>query len=93
MLVKQETGEVLSMSPMYVWLQTSQKDAWLNCLVFDGGAPGSLSFKTIGSASSLTLEAPEYDELRAMAEEVIDDRCVATRYDGCKFIDAEGVVE
>jgi hypothetical protein len=94
LLVKPETGEVLSLSPLYVWRQMAATDAWPSCLVFDGGKRGaSLSFKAIGSASSLTLDEPEHEELRAMAEEVLSDKCVAARYDGCKFVDADGVVE
>ena len=85
---------MLNLSPLYVWRQMATTDAWPSCLVLDGGTRGgSLSFKAIGSASSLSLDEPEHEELRAMAEEVLSDKCVAARHDGCKFVDAEGVVE
>jgi hypothetical protein len=93
-LAKPETGQVLSLWPLYIWRQMVATDAWPSCLAFDGGARGgSLSFKAIGSASSLSLDEPEHEELRALAEEVINDKSAATLIDGCKFVDAEGVVE
>ena len=93
-LVRPETGEVLSLSPLYVWVQAAAADPWSNCMVFDGVARGGTpTFKATGSAASLSLDGAEYDGLRAMVEQLVTDKATATLIGGCKFTDAEGVVE
>jgi hypothetical protein len=89
-LVRPDSGEVLSMSPLYVWIRSQPVDPWLDCMVFDGmGRGGDVTFKKVGAPTSMSLTKPDLEELSTMIQTVVSGQVGATRTADCQFVDTE----
>ena len=92
--MRPDSGEVLSLSPLYVWIRTMPTDSWLTCQVFDGvGRGGEMTYKNSASAANLKLEGSDFEELRSILELLMRDQCGKEPVGGCNSPNAEGVAE
>lgn len=86
LLVNPTAGEVLTLSPLFVWCRTQPAQVWQDCLVFDGiDRQGRVGFKNVGSDSSVAIQDGDLSELDAPVREVVAGSARATRTTECTF--------